>query len=238
MTTKTTDERAEVQGRLDQITARIETRTGEIADIERRQLAAATAGEEPDPALATAKAARVDALQIDQRAAAAVRGQLDQIDAAIARERDLARLAQLRAQASEKAREAQEAADGFPTAAEAAVEALKAAAVDLVERHRRIRAAATEQERLSTAANVLAKALGEPVETGPVTYHWAGGQQVATPVDPVRGYLSRVTLPPSRDRIFHAAEKNPRATAEALGAVAAGSMPDPVNRGFSYSGGI
>lgn len=227
--TKTTDERAEVQERLDAITARIETRTAELADIEARQLASATAGEEPDPALATAKAALIDAQSIDQRAAAAVRGHLDQIDAAAKRERDLARLAQLRAESAQKGREAQEQADGFPAAADAAVEALKAAGTDLRERVKALRTAATEQERLTAAANALAQELGEPVETGPVTYHWAGGQRVATATDPVRSYLDRTlaALPPSRARIFHAAGRTARHAVESVGEVAAESTPVP-----------
>jgi chromosome segregation ATPase len=216
--TKTTDERAEVQGRLDGITARIQTRTGEIGDIERRQLAAATAGEDSDPALATAKAALVDAQSIDQRAAAAVRGQLDQLDAAAARERDLKHLAALRAQVAEKRRAAQEEAGAYPAAVGSAVEALKAAATDLVDRRRRIQAAAVERERLAEAANTLAQKLGEPVVPEPVTEHWSQGQRVVTPEDTVYPAViaAAAGLSPTRAKVFHAAGRTVADTAAEL----------------------
>lgn len=208
MTTKTdqTDQRADVQGRLDAIGARIQGRADEIADIERRQLAAAAAGETPDGALSTAKVGLLDAQGIDERAAAAVRAQLDQIDAQAEHERAVARLAQLRRDAAEKAREVQAEADAFPAALNAALDALRASGVDLCDRIARIRELTAETATLTGDARALAEHLGEPVGVVGVVDHLDRIGQLY-PVSDLH-----------RARVLNAARRNPVDTVHELGA--------------------
>jgi chromosome segregation ATPase len=217
MTTKT-NERAEVQARLDAITARIQTRTGEISAIEARQLAAATTGEAPDRTLSTALAVLRDEQGVDEKAAAAVRAQLDQLDAAAARERDVARLAQLRRAVAEKAREAEAEGDALATALDAALEALRSSGVDLHGRIAKLGERTKEQDRLASTANALAEALGEPAD-------------VAGSVNHLERVFRGLGNDLHRSRVLHAAKRNPSDVVAELGAAAKVTMPRSANRG-------
>lgn len=169
MTTMTT--RADLTGRLARIRDRIDGRATDLADIDHRQLRAATAGDEPDPALGESRRVLLDAQAVDERAVAALTAELDQLNAADARLAALADLARLHREAAEEVRAAAAEADAYPAAQEAALDALRAAGHDLCDRRRRIDERTLKAVKLMDAARALAENLGEPVGVVGVVNH-------------------------------------------------------------------
>jgi len=210
-TTSTSDERAEVQGRLDAIRQRTQARAGGIGDIERRQLGAATAGEAPDPQLSAQKAALLDAQRVDEQAAAVLQARLDQIAAQERRERELAGLAEMRARLAQLDREAREAAELLPGAVAASMEALRVIGESLAADVARARELGDEAAQLRASVVSTAERLGEAAD-------------VPAPADHVEAAYRSLGEDLHRQRVFNGARRNAADAVTEIGAAVTQQM--------------